>query len=500
MRRKPPTPKPYNPPVTPLRVSTIAIATALLPACGPSVEALDDVYPRNCGVEGPVDLFDNATPSSVDVRRAGTHYLIEHWPSPESREHWAVDRCGESQVLLHTSGPDSSLRFGTAGDHLLSCDESTGAIAFIDPTGIAPPRPLFPAVEGCRVVSLGKGLAAQEKQGSTVWFHPDPADPEQEPLVVTHDARVADPDFADCWSLQLDCDAYHPFGLNIRPAGDELLVALASEELLAFSSASLASRILDPGPVFAMDVLSDERHIVVERHFGPTLVVDRQTGDSLDFCCWNGDFAPIQMFGDWIVQGSYGNLVNPEPSESEVFEAYHLPSGAHTLIEGHDAWEPFARITDDTVLVEIGPDENDEESRHVVWLTTGEQQPVDLPDDGIWAMPGQDGVYALDLTDDTLALHHLAGPGQAPRILVDDARMVYPTEHGRILFEHARAPLEPTQLSVMLPDERVVQLDDRSLGTFGPAFSSERQPLSHDEVLYLAKDGEGWALRRTVLP
>lgn len=52
----------------------------------------------------------------------------------------------------------------------------------------------------------------------------------------------------------------------------------------------------------------------------------------------------------------------------------------------------------------------------------------------------------------------------------------------------------------MLPDERVVVLDEHSFGAVGTYFYSERWPLPRDEVLCSVKDGDEVVLQRTVLP
>lgn len=503
-----PSPRPYHR-LVPLRpVRLVAPAAFLLLACGPSVEDRGDVYPRNCGVEGPVELFaSDSLTYGGDVRRAGEHYLLERWTDrgpgpwyePMTREHWALDRCGEAQVLLH-SGPIDGLRLGSAGEHVLSCDDATGAMAYVDPTGVEPPRPLFPAVEGCRVVPVGQGLAAQERGGGTVWFHPDPSDAAQEVQVVTSEAMPARADWVECWDQELDCESWHPFGLDIRAAGDDLLVALESEELLAFSSTSLDSRILDPEPVFAIDVLSDERHVVARRDLGPTLIIDRHDGDAFEFCCWS-DLFPIELFGDWLVQGSIGSPVFPEPPAWTNFEARHMPSGGVTVVEGRDSWNPMARITSDTMLVGIRPAGTSEYERYVVSLTTGERHHVDLPDGDAWSVPGRDGVYVLEwLESGSNTLHHLAGPEEEPRVLLVDVHVLFATEHGRIVFMPAHEPGAPAPLSVMLPEGRTVVLEEAALGAVSSPPYVEPWPLARDEVVYSVQDGDGWALKRTVLP
>src|SRR5262245_7990809 len=106
-----------------LRASVGASAALVLLGCGPQA-SLDDVYPRNCGIEGPVELFDAEPPTYLNVERAGDHYIIEHLPvSGDQLDHWVVDRCGEQRLLLHAGEMGSPLVFGAAGNYLLSCDE-----------------------------------------------------------------------------------------------------------------------------------------------------------------------------------------------------------------------------------------------------------------------------------------------------------------------------------------------------------------------------------------
>jgi hypothetical protein len=163
-----------------------AAVLALLGACGSDAVDDADVYPRNCAVEGPVDLSAGDDPELLWMQPAGDRDLVARWIAPAVRELWAVDRCGEAR-LLRIGDPEPKV--GVAGQHILECDETTGDMAFIDPAAVGAPRLLFGSVEACRVVPVGRGLAAQSVDG-TVWFDPDPADPDAEAIVVTRAANL----------------------------------------------------------------------------------------------------------------------------------------------------------------------------------------------------------------------------------------------------------------------------------------------------------------------
>lgn len=480
---------------------------SVLAACGPTPPDLDDVYPRNCGLEGPVELFVDEAGRFPDARRAGEHYLVRSRGLLWRTKPWAVDRCGESRARLDVSGWDPTEEVGVAGEHILACNEDSGAMARLDPTG-APPRPIFGPVESCRVVPFGSGLAAQEQGGGTVWFHPDPSDPEQEAVVVTDSARIADPDWIWCEVPELDCDSWHPFGVDIRAAGDDLLVALDDGRLLAFSTTSLSSRILDPGPLFAMDVLAGGDHVLVDRELGPNYVIERETGAAVEFGFYS-DYEPLQQHGEWLVQGNPGSPVYPIPDEWTTFRAYHVPSGRTTTVLGNEQWGPLALLAPGILLADIGPS-YDERQPHAVWLETGERRPVAFDASSIWAVPGVDGVFGVSVhgdNDELLDVHFLPGPSEAVRTVLEGVLVVFPTADGRIVFLHPDDPdsgwgLAPFSgsLSVMLPDETVVEIDHGELSIELVASFQGPWPLDRDEVVYARREDDRWVAKRTVLP
>ena len=95
----------------------------VLCVCVPTAAAdtvdIDAVYPRNCGVEGPVDLFELEPMAIAEFLRAGDHYLVLHVVDGVELEHWAVDRCGEERVLRKAAAVRPSPMPGVAGDYVV---------------------------------------------------------------------------------------------------------------------------------------------------------------------------------------------------------------------------------------------------------------------------------------------------------------------------------------------------------------------------------------------
>lgn len=473
-----------------------SVAVLAMIGCGPA-EGSADVYPRNCGVEGPVDLFEASEGDYLDVHRAGDHYLLVHAAPDGAAETWAIDRCGESRTLLQAATLDPSPSLGVAADWILSCDEDTGAVAVLDPTGREGPRVLFPSIEkSCRVVPFAGGLAAQARGSGLVWFNPDPADPNAESLPLTEAAEIFDPDWTSC-SIDFACESGLPSGRDLRTAGDELLVVTRDGELIGFDPTSLEPHVIDAGPVEGVDVLQDGRRIVVDRHLGPTLVIDRETGSSFEFCCQT-DIEPIVQLGDWLVHGSWGPPRIPAPAEWQNFSSRHLQTGESTEVSGRDDWGPFARLTAETILADIRP-EGGEYQRHVVWPATGDRRPVDIPGEIVWTLPDRDGVWIWDGLQGHV-LRVLDGPDTAPRELLVETDILFPTRAGRIVVQPWRDDGVGGPVQVMMPDETIIDLDEDSVGGFRVFDWGSTWPVDRDEVVYVARRAGRSIVRRTVLP
>lgn len=465
--------------------------------CGPDVDA-SDVYPRNCGQEGPVDLIELEPGSTPDfgVHHEDDHYLVGVSTEAQEANAWVVDRCGRSRVRIQ-SGPATEVpRLGFGGGFLLSCDSKGGRMEVIDPTGVEPPRPLPHPVHGCRVVPLSGGLAAQQKGTGKVWFHPDPADPDAVPILVAERAAVIDEVWHSC-SPRFDC-APPLAGSVIRVAGDELLVVLDDGPLVAFSGGSQTTRIVDAGPVRNFDVLDEGRLLVVDRDLGPTFIVERTTAERFEFCCYD-DVIPISKFGPWLVKGSLGSPVLPEPPQWTVFRSHHLPSGVSRTIEGRRPWRPVAGVTAEAILVDIRSDDGEKE-RHVLWPATGEHRPIPLLGDEVWTDPEGEGVWSVETTESAQNLYRWRGPGEPVELLLEDILLAFPTQEGRIVYRQSRDWNVPAPLRIVLPDGEQVEIETDVLAVLNPGTVLDPWPLERDEIVYLVEDGGRLVVRRTVLP
>ena len=478
-----------------LRCVSLAVITAVTAGCGLDEIDLSDVYPNNCGREGSVELFDVALPEPstgwLDAQVVGEYVLVE-WSYRVSEddlvdEYWAVDRCGERRVQLASQVSGGTVRYGFGGGHLLSCDEATGAIHWLDPDGRRQPRLLFPSAQGCRVVPFGRALAAQASGGSTVYHVADPSDSASAPGLVTDRALVQGYPTECEFGMDLACETRGPQQLDLQAAGDELLVVLDDERLAGFTL-ERGLRVLDEGPVTGVEVFGDDV-IGVSHHLAPDGVRNLLTDEWFEMCCV-GNTNSMERFGDWMVRGSWGAPTIPPPDEWTNFRALHLPSGARNEVVGAEDWDIVGAVGPDAVLVDIGPAWESEEARYVVRPATGDRNLVVLPG-GVYSVPGWPGALAYRREDDYSALRHLAGPDAWPRTLLEDVSFRFVTPAGHIVFTE---PDESNDgpLSVMLPDESIVSLDDGRARPFGYT--------QRDEVLYRVEDGDRLVLRRTVLP
>lgn len=461
---------------------TLAVAAFVALGCGPQGVSQDDVYPRNCGIEGPVDLlsFDVGGAMPVAIERAGDHYLVGLSESGEGPQWLAVDRCGETSVPIAVD--ETLVEVGVGGRWILTCEIATGAISVVDSGGVSPATPLFPATSDCRVLAVGGGLAASEPEGGAVWFQPNPGSG-QAPLLVVEQAAVER-------------------GGGLRVAGEDILVLSEDRRLLAYSVPDRALRVLDEGPVGRFDVLADFRTIAVDSPTGPTRIVDRVTGATFEFCC-GGELNPVRQFGDWLTWGSLGPSTTPEQPKWTNFRTHDLATGERTAVTGRETWHVLARRSADSLLVDIGGYRDRETTRYIVWPASGDRERVDFEGEDLWTYEGIDGVFAIEGALDSShvpRVRYLSGTDRhSARLVLDGVEVLFATRDGRIVFQRAVEAGEETPLWVMLPDESVVEIASATVGATGVSVV-EGWPVDRDEVLYGVRQGSSWVLRRTVLP
>ena len=260
--------------------------------CSPPAEDTDDVYPRNCGVEGPVDLFEYPADTLVPdtPQKVGDHYLVGFFPDEDTLELVAVDRCGTMQVPVPQIHDGTSVH--AVGRWLLECDPADPRVWAHDVEGVSPPRVLFDSAVGCRVLAVGDGVAAQEAESGRVWFHPDPSDPQRDPVLVTD---VAKPGNDDVCIGELDCDLpTWLLGLDIQAAGDELFFVEEDGKLSSFSAKSENTKVLYEGTVRRTYLLPGKRYLAVSPAEGETFVLDLEERSTFEFCCL-GDVETVRV-------------------------------------------------------------------------------------------------------------------------------------------------------------------------------------------------------------
>ncbi len=480
-----------------------------------------NVFPNNCGAVGPVDVFEVGEIELDDETRwgpfpemdqAGPNLLLQLHTgtlrdadiADARSEIWVVDECGANPSLLYDGPYDSPTRYGTAGPHVLSCDEDSGAMHWIDPTGDRSPRLLFPGAHDCRVFPSGRGLMAQKRDSGTVWYVADPSDPRSPLVVVTRDAKIIQSELYGCFG-NFACEGIAAYDDRPRFFDDTILVLLADERLVQYDVRSGHADVLSAGPVRRFGELEDNRYVAISHHLWPDGFVDRLTGQWTDACCLSG-LNEMRQIGKWLTWGSSGPPPIPVPEEWANFRAWHLETDVASEVVGPENWSPRALLTADTLIVDVSPSwtEMGEEGRFIVWPATGERERVVLPGDAVWSIPGHDGVLSHGAEQGSSTVWALGARGEAPKTVLRDKWVHFATTRGDLVFSDPVDPLasvEANPLRIMTRDGEVTGLDARSVEPFAASFPSDhRWPADIDDVVYVAEDDGRYIVRRTVLP
>ena len=469
--------------------------------CSPPAEDTDDVYPRNCGVEGPVDLMDlpGRVVPTVTPLLSREHYLVQYETDEATMELWGAQRCGEHAVRIEPVGDPEAI--GVVGDAIVECDRSDPRVYFHDPAGIDLPRLLFDHADGCHIVAAGRGLAVRSLEGE-VWFHPDPSDPKLDPILVTKSAlSFAPDDYAHCSPGWFSCSADHFTRLDFEAAGDQLLVVLGDKRLLAFSPDTLETYFVSDEPIAAKEILEDARFVVTVPKQGGTYVQNLLEDERLDFCCISAT-ERIRVLGDWMVRGSFGPPSYPVPDEPwTTLRWLDLDSGERAEFPGMEDWTPLARSSETTLLVDIGPFLSDEPTRFLFWPASGWRQPIDFPGEWVWASGTGDGAFAYGAFDGGVRLSFLPGPDDAPRTVLENVASFIPTRSDRVLYNAPHGPWESAPLRVIMPDGSDVEIEPDVTMFTGFRAGRAFWPIDTDETIYVVPHADGtYGLRRTVLP
>jgi hypothetical protein len=199
-----------------------------------------------CGEVGPVRILalDPDRPlasvgswGTIDERRIlrvgylGEEPLPEAFPPIGEQELWSVGLCGEEPLLL--AAGDIRLVQGRKAHYLdawpevlLVCDEATGQISALDPSGARPPNPVFETID-CSGRAIDDGvltLVPHDEESAALVLQRWPEDPwtmKAEPVVVHDSVRL-------------------PTWLNLHNHGpgtadEDFLLVTTADELVAVS-------------------------------------------------------------------------------------------------------------------------------------------------------------------------------------------------------------------------------------------------------------------------
>lgn len=468
-----------------------------LPACGPSV-ANEDVFPRNCGEDGPVDLFEPGEALVLSAQVVGD-YVVMELRDEDFDEVIAVERCGAAAHTLTRRPAGEAPWLDVVGEQVLACDEATGRIDRLDPAGEAPPLPLFDATSGCNVYSVAGGLAARNLAAGTIEFVVDPAAPEPAPEIIVEDASHLEDEHT--------CDEpvgcrYWSMANELASLGEVLLVPRKGGGLVTVDPRTGATTTITDQPTVATYALEQGRFAMWAVDFHETFLFDSATGISVKVGTWHGWVIPL---GEWI----FDSPLIPYSSGVHV-SALHLPSGrSHTIttdvvLETIDekaawtGWEGEHALSSESLIVQIPDDMVDPESprrSHVYWPATGEIEPVDLS--GVARVRGDRVVTEVGIFTFVDAVQFLPREGPGPRTLLEDRpRVVGVTAGGRLIYADGASL---GTLRVVDP-HGVTHEVDRDVSR--PISRRPAAGVLHDdaELVYLAEADGRPIVRRTVLP
>lgn len=468
--------------------------------CGPDVTT-DDVFPRNCGADGPVDLFD---PGNADVRTAeivGDHVVVVLADGMWT-EVVAVERCGGAPRMLIRTESDDLPVLGPFGDELLACDRTSGTIDRLDLRGEAPPERLFDATDCC-VYPVADGLAARNTVADTIEFVADPGARAPTRATIVTGANEPDSPATPTWLDHfVDCgrqwDDIEPVAL-----GDVLLVPLRGG-LVTVDPRSGERDVIVEEELHSLRPVDEERYALWSVDGTETFLFDRTDLSSTQVGTWAGWVDPL---GEWIVDIPGW----PYPDGVQTV-AMHLPDGATYVVTTDVIPDPFdergfwntwwasSPLSPESLIVDVPVEHFGSDvpkQSHVFWPATGALEPVDLPPPNYSARVETDaGIFAFD--DD--AIRFLPPEGPPMRTLLD-TRPVHAaaTADAQLVYVDADDGQTSGILRVLVPDGDTYEIDR---DVIRPVRAPADWVHHHDDadVVYLANVDGHTIVRRTVLP
>jgi hypothetical protein len=246
-------------------------------------------YEQLCGQDGPVKLLDidpARVPKYVAQREVGERYVIRLGFDSEEPggELWSVGRCGEDPLQL-TEGVGYPRTYENWPGLVFACDESSGMVLAIDPTGERPPNPVFETRE-CFMSLSSTDMISVLGEGETgplvrqLWPE-DPLTQPAEQIVLLDEAKAFPTPSSDTYPGEFDVLARH---------ANEVLAITAADELVVLDIDAPAPTVLAQGVREFRVGGSDGRWIIWQDveitndnpdwPEGPIFVLDRETGES----------------------------------------------------------------------------------------------------------------------------------------------------------------------------------------------------------------------------
>lgn len=461
-----------------------------------SPEAEPEPEPLICE-PGPIRLLDvligDVSDWDVYTVHAGQHIVASFsalTPKPTryiSSTH-VIDVCGVSPLeLIARTDEGADEAIGAAGPWVLGASYETHTIRWMDPAGKAPSHVVFDTAGSC-LLEIADGLAALDAEG-TLWFHPDPADPEVEPIELAHDAAIPD-------STNLSDDLTCRARVDVPIAeGDGLLLLEREGPLVRIAVPGGEREIVIDATVADVAVLDDPRYLVWVEGIDDApdccelRLRDRLQGD--DIALGSGRSVSLaSRAGHWVSV----RMTDPVTMTTTTMFV-DAETGATRTIE--DDWELIAQLSTTRLLVQ--PAFGVSPPPHILDAANGSLEPLDFPEPSRFDPKYADGVLGFepDGSWDRGTLKLLRREPFAIETLAYVHTPYARLQDGTIVFVERALDDDPSGTLVVLRNGERQEVATDVRVAWVPFLGTDRELR---EVVYTALGPEGPALWRYPLP
>lgn len=468
----------------------------LATACGDQ----DVVRPRNCGIDGPIDLLP--VDGSARVRAVGVgERILAHVDDDDGYTTWSIDRCGADAIRLSTSHPnEGDTHYAVAAGIAVRCDVASQSVDWIDLTGDRPPHRIFDSAKQCLLWNVAGGLVAYDEVDGELEFHPHPSDPDVEATVLMTGIELSGSPFPGTLvSPWLELDRFFPNRAWPKVVGDRLVLNDPEGRFVELDPVTGETQIIYDRVAEDIRVLKDGERVL----WHSWCTVDEPTSACSGTQIWDTasgtstQKAPFMLISDvaepWISLDASA-FQNGKPAVQ--LRTYNLDDGtphnfaselvAPPMREGDIVdfrpWELVGSPSPDVMLVAVPPepfDWEEEPAMHLYWPATGALQAVELPYGH--ALETDAGYYTL--TDGL----RLLPTGSDQVIVLTEERSA------QVVMPDGRAAQAVNgELRLFSPDGSAAVLDGGVTNLYGPP-----RPDRDLEDLFYVADG---MFRRVPLP